>query len=295
MPSDRPRILCVGHVNWDVTLRVDRLPEPDGEVVLEERLQRGGGSAANVAGGLADLGVGASLFGSVGDDDAGAMALSELRSAGVDADAVRVVDGATAVKYLLVDGGGEVMVLAGAGANEAFAAADLPESTLAAVDHLHLTSQAPATAADLAARATAVGVPVSFDPGRQVDDREYAPVVRDVDLLFLNEREAAALAGSAELDALPENAAVVCKRGADGAELRGPDGVVDHPGFDVTALDTTGAGDAFAAGFLASRYAEGASDERTLAVANACGALGARETGARTDLDWSAVASLIEG
>ncbi|MCO8268933.1 carbohydrate kinase family protein, partial [Haloferax sp. AB510] len=46
------RVICAGHVNWDVTLRVDALPEPDGEATVESRVGAGGGSAANVASGL---------------------------------------------------------------------------------------------------------------------------------------------------------------------------------------------------------------------------------------------------
>lgn len=293
-------VLCAGHVNWDVTLRVDHLPEPDGEVAVEERVQRGGGSAANVAAGLAGLDAPAALFGSVGDDESGTKAIEELEAAGVETDRVRAVPGAeTAVKYLIVDHDGEVMVLSNAGANESFTAEHLTggfdgvdEGTpaqRAGVDHLHLTSQLPETAAELAERAHDAGVPVSFDPGRRVGDREYAQTLRHVDLLFLNRREAIALV-ECELDeALPDTASIVIKLGEEGAELHGPS-VVRHGGFAVDPLDTTGAGDAFAAGFLAevnkSGGLEAVDAERALATANACGALAAMETGARVPLSW---------
>jgi ribokinase len=281
-------VLCAGHVNWDVTLRVDHLPEPDGEVAVEERVQRGGGSAANVAAGLAGLDTPAALFGSVGDDESGTRAIEELAESGVDTDRVRAVPGSdTAVKYLVVDREGEVMVLSTPGANEAFTAAHLTGG-FAEVDHLHLTSQLPETAADLAEHAHAAGIPVSFDPGRRLGERNYEETLRHVDLLFLNTREAIALVENGLEEVLPDSVSVLIKLGEEGAELRGPGGVTRHGGYAVEPLDTTGAGDAFAAGFLAEvdrAGGLGAVDaEAALATANACGAIAAEETGARVEL-----------
>ena len=54
--------MCAGHVNWDITLRVDRLPGPDDEARVRERSEGGGGSAANVAAALAMLSCEARLF-----------------------------------------------------------------------------------------------------------------------------------------------------------------------------------------------------------------------------------------
>ncbi|MFC5973354.1 carbohydrate kinase family protein [Halomarina salina] len=274
------RILCAGHVNWDVTLRVDRLPEPDGEVSIEERAQAGGGSAANVACTLAALGEEVALFGSVGDDEEGRLTRDELDGFGVDTShVVTVPNHETTTKYLVVDGTGEVMVLSNSGANEAFTPDDIDPSVLASVDHLHLTSQRPATAAALAEAAAGVGIDVSFDPGRRIASRDYAATLVNVDVLFLNEREARVLVDHASFESLVREACVVVKRGGEGATVHNPDGEVDHDGYPLDPLDTTGAGDAFAAGFLAART-EGY--ERALSVANACGALAALRVGART-------------
>ncbi|MFC5365448.1 carbohydrate kinase family protein [Salinirubrum litoreum] len=287
------RVICVGHVNWDVTLRVDRLPEPDGESVIEERRTAGGGSAANVAVGLVGLDTPATLLGSVGIDDHGRSARRELVTAGVDCGPLVVTEsGPTAVKYLVVDPTGEVMVLSRGGANEAFSADDLPARTLAGAEHLHLTSQHPGTAAELAHRARAEGVTVSIDPGRRVADRDFDAAIEASDLVFLNDREAAAgYAG----DLVADGRTVVVKHGPEGAEIRREaTSPAVHEGFPVESVDTTGAGDAFAAGFLASRL-QGADDDRALAVANACGALTAGETGARVGLDWDVVESVLAG
>ncbi|WP_224448917.1 carbohydrate kinase family protein [Haloprofundus salilacus] len=284
-----PRVICAGHVNWDVTLRVDHLPEPDGEAVIEAETGAGGGSAANVAGGLAGLDVRTTLFGSVGDDDHGTEVRAELADAGVDCETLVRADGATAVKYLVVADDGRVMVLGRDGANEAFSATDLAAERLAAADHLHLTSHDPETAATLVDRAHAVGVPVSFDPGRRVGDRGFEGALDGADVVFLNDREAAA---ALDADLSPEGRTFVLKHGPRGAEVRTSTETHTHPGFAVDTVDTTGAGDAFAAGFLASRLGGGGYD-RALAVANACGALAASSLGARTTLDWDAVDRLL--
>jgi ribokinase len=284
------RVICAGHVNWDVTLRVDRLPVADGEAHIEAQTTGGGGSAANVAATLSGLDVAASLLGSLGADDHGRAARDDLTDAGVDCTHVVAVDDApTTVKYLVVDRTGEVMVLGSDGANERFEASALPQSDLEAADHLHLTSQPPATAAELARRASEAGVPVSFDPGRRIRDRDYTAALRGADYLLLNAREA-----EIALETVPdvvENVLVV-KRGADGAEVRTPDRTHTHSGFDVDVVDTTGAGDAFAAGFVAARI-DGGDYDRALAVGNACGALATTQVGARVDVDWAAIDSLL--
>ncbi|KAB1198641.1 MULTISPECIES: carbohydrate kinase family protein [Haloferax] len=301
------RVICAGHLNWDVTLRVDALPEPDGEATVESHVGAGGGSAANVASGLVGLDVPTSLLGSVGTDEHGRAAVAELASKGVDCQYVVDVDhGPTTVKYIVVDASGDVFVLGSPGVNESFEADDLPADALAAADHLHLTSQSPATAAALARLASEVGTTVSFDPGRRIGDRGYTDALRLVDFVFLNDREAATALGEAAEhnhsdtggnggavgDALDETTLVI-KHGPKGAEVRDGDERHVHPGYPVDAVDTTGAGDAFAAGFIAARL-EDRTYERALAIANACGALTAAEPGARTQLNWRRLDDLLE-
>jgi ribokinase len=279
-----PRVICAGHVNWDVTLHVDDLPGPDGEARVREVRASGGGSAANVACGLVDLDVDAALLGSVGGDSNGMEARHELAAAGVDTTGVQVVsDRQTAVKYIAVADDGEVMVFGCAGANEAFDTDALSVDHIDGADHLHLTGQSPETAGRLATLAGDLGLTVSVDPGRRVADRDFASVLSRADVVFLNEREAGAVASDV-------GGIVVRKHGADGAELVDDGHRYDHPGFAADAVDTTGAGDAFAAGFLAAWLADADADPETaLAVGNACGALASEARGARATLSWGAV------
>lgn len=297
------RIIAAGHLNWDVTLRVKSLPATDGEAQITGQHRAGGGSAANVASALAGLDLKAGLVGSVGDDEQGRMATRELAAQGVDVSGVLTVEnGETTVKFLIVDADGEVMVLANDGVNEAIEPADLEESMLDGFNHVHLTGQRPETAAKVIELAQATDRTVSFDPGRQIEDRAFEPLLDEVEVLLLNELEAKALFPAARGTPLEQAAGpdrvIVVKRGGDGASVYTDSATVHHPGFSVETVDTTGAGDAFAAGFLAAtlgglslgdqtvraKTTEVTSTdfERVLAIANACGALTVRQPGART-------------
>ncbi|RQG92234.1 carbohydrate kinase family protein [Natrarchaeobius chitinivorans] len=288
------RVLTAGHVNWDVTLRVDRLPEPDGEAAIRSQRQSGGGSAGNVAAALAGLDVETGIIGSLGDDDNGLLARRDLETAGVSLDGLRVVSGAdTAVKYLLVDDEGEVAVLGNDGGNEAVGPGDVDASRVERADHVHLTSQRPDTAARIATIAGETGSTVSFDPGRRLGDRDYGEALAMTDIVFANDREVASLLEDEYVDSDFSDRTVVVKHGADGANVHTPNGSYVHPGFDVDTVDTAGAGDAFAAGFIASILGHG-DVERALEYANACGALTASEEGARSAPTAAAVDAFLE-
>lgn len=282
------RIVCAGHVNWDVTLRVDRLPEADGEARITGQRQAGGGSASNVAAVLAGLDVETTVIGSVGLDDHGHLVRRELDALGVETELLEVADAETTVKYLVVDQRGEVMILGNEGANEAVTVDDVDTETIRGADRLHLTNQRPETAVELAETAVEADVPVSFDPGRRIADRAYDPVVELAETVFLNEREAALVEGEELFDSVRT---VVVKHGEDGATVRRDGRTVSHPGFPVEPVDTSGAGDAFAAGFLAARADR--DIEGALAVGNVCGALAARTLGARLYLSWEDVEAML--
>lgn len=280
------RVICAGHANWDVTLHADHLPTADSEARIHERHSGGGGSAANTAVALAQLGVSTGIIASVGTDTNGQSARSELQESGVDTTELQVVEGQTAVKYLVVAPDGGAFVLGTDGVNEAVDPDAVSESYIETADHLHLTGQAPETAGTLAEIATNAGVNVSFDPGRRCTGRSYVRTLERADIVFLNRRES-------ELIDIPEECVVVRKHGEGGADVYTPDGTYHHPGYDIDAVDTTGAGDAFAAGFIHTHLAESDGGyHRPLTVGNACGAIAARSSGTRPNLSWDVIESV---
>jgi len=282
-----PRVVCAGHVNWDVSLYVDALPEPDGEARLQDRRAGGGGSAANVAAALTGLGVDAAVVGAVGDDDTGQRLRAELDEWGIDTAGLRTVEGSTSEKYLLVDEGGRVSVVGHDGVNEALGPDDVDAAWLRGADHLHLTGQRRDTAVALAELAADAGATVSLDPGRRVADRDRSGLAGLVDVVFVNRVESAAID-----EATLGDGALVVTVGEDGASVTAGGTHHDHAGFSADAVDATGAGDAFAAGFIAARL-DGAGFERALATGNACGAIATETRGARVSLDRERVESVL--
>lgn len=292
------RVICAGHVNWDVTLQADHLPTADSEADIHDRHSGGGGSAANTAVALSQLGVDSGIIASVGNDRDGRAARSELRENGVDTGGLQVVDEQTSVKYLVVAPDGEAFVLGTDGANEAVDPNAVPESFIAGADHLHLTGQNPETARVLAERASDAELGVSFDPGRRCTGRSYDRTLALTDIVFVNRRETDQIE-------IPDDCIVIRKHGEGGASVEIAGKTYHHSGFQIDAVDTTGAGDAFAAGFIStlvssSDYQDQRQDQQqhqyqsALTIGNACGALTARAEGTRPGLSWETIDALCD-
>jgi sugar/nucleoside kinase (ribokinase family) len=224
---------------------------------------RPGGAGANTAAWLAKAGAEVALIARVGDDAAGELALSKLD--GVDVRVTRDAERATGTCIVLVAPGGERTMLPDPGANLALSADDLPDELFPPPGEvgvsrphvLHVSGyslmRAGSRGAALVAmdRARDAGMLISVDPASAallLDDPAFLDRARPVDLLLPNADELAAL--GSELPGVKETAV---KLGADGA--RWTDGVrsVTVPAVaDDDVIDTTGAGDAFAAGFLSA-------------------------------------------
>jgi sugar/nucleoside kinase (ribokinase family) len=227
-----------------------------------------GGSAANTARWLARLGARAALVTAVGRDPAGRVLLDAVAADGVRLHATRVTGARTGRIGVVVAPDGERSFVADRAAADGLAPDDLREAWFDGADALHLPAYSLlGTPLGLAGRravqlARPRGAAVSLDlasigpllaNGRRAA-RELIAGVRP-DLLFATRAEAKALLGGGPVDGLLEFAAVaVVKRGAKGATVLARDGdarlrfeVATTP---LAAADTTGAGDAFDAGFL---------------------------------------------
>ena len=275
------RIVVVGDVMLDVVARLSG-PVAVGSDSEASVSFGGGGSAANVAAWLGFAGASPVLVARVGDDVRGVSAGAELRSAGVDVRLAFDGEHPTGTCVVLVGPGGERSMVPDPGANAFLAPEDLPEDVFAAGGHLHVTGYSlvrpgPRPAALAAfALAAAAGMSVSVDPSSAaLLGPEFLDLLEGVGLVLPNAEEAAALTGLAD----PAEAArtlaarfpeVVVKLGAEGAlwtdgsnEERVPAVAVAASAASSGPLDTTGAGDAFAAGLLAARL-RGASPAEAL-------------------------------
>ncbi len=273
------RLLCIGDLNADITITADdRIAsgsDTPGRVVLA-----GGGSAANVAAGAVATSddVTARFVGVVGDDLIGSILVDELSGRGVE---VRpVVRPATASRSIaaLVDSAGDRSMVSDLSTATVLRLADVELGWFDGVDWLHLTAYSwfPSGGPDvfdaLIAAATERSIPWSVDPSSAQMLRSTRPVSHALtafdgaSVMFPSHDEAAALTGAedpiqaaAQLLDLAETVVVTC--GANGAVVaRRGQAVFRAAAHDVDVINTLGAGDAFAAGFIAARLT-GRDDE----------------------------------
>jgi ribokinase len=259
------RLVVLGDLMVDVVARIGG-PLAHGSDTAARISVEGGGSAANVADWAASLGTPTSLVCRAGEDHRGSAAINALQD--VDVHVALDPERPTGTCVVLVEPGGERTMLPDPGANDG----PLPEIPLG--DHLHVVGYAllrdgpRASALAAIERARAARMTVSVDPSSWA--LLYPGAIPAVDLLLPNEREAELLDGGD----------MVVKLGPGGARW----GDVHVPAEPVTVVDTTGAGDAFAAGFLSARL-QGAGPREALEAGCRVAARAVAQVGARPSYD----------
>ena len=260
------KVLCLGDIMLDVTAVVGA-PITQGVETRASISTQGGGAAANVASWLAMNGTPAHLIARVGDDAAGRTVLAELDQYGVTHSNTVIPNAKTGVVVVLVDALGERTMFPDSGANSGLSLADLPSLEgftavyLSGYPLVNLKSRSGAL--DILRKVKEQGLPVIFDPstvGVLLDVglnlvREWLSLV---DVVILNEEEAHFLSGKqnpieAATELLSLTPLVVIKRGSNGALAQSRGSTLEQiSAVETKVVDTTGAGDAFAAGFIQS-------------------------------------------
>ncbi len=287
--TDLPRFLCLGDLDVDILIAVERLPTRDGKVNGELLQRVAGGMAGNVAVALARLGVPVRVLGRVGDDEEAAFVLDGLARAGVDTTFVVRLAGVrtfSCVGLLTPDGEKSLVKLMTPAYRPM--AADITDAACAGVTHLHLTSVGdPALCRRVVDAARAVGATTSLDVERAdcppgADD--LAAAIAGFGLVFCNAESRSVLddrLGAALAATVP---ALVTTLGKVGARVEVGGRPVEASGFEASALDTTGAGDCFAAACLHARLAQGLDWPAALRFANRAAALSTEGLGAQSAL-----------
>jgi sugar/nucleoside kinase (ribokinase family) len=271
------RLVVLGDVMVDVVARLSGPLAAASDAPATIRFH-GGGSAANAAAWLAAAGARPVLVGCVGDDVQGRHAHGELAAAGVDARLAVDPEHPTGTCIVLVGRDGERTMVPDAGANDALKEEDLADELLDAGGHLHVAGYAllregsRAAAQGAIRRALKAGMSASVDPSSSaLLSPQFLDRAEGAALLLPNVPEAVALTGEAD----PEQAAralarrfpeVVVTLGAEGALWTDGDDMLRVPAEPVEAAqDSTGAGDAFAAGLLGARLTGESTEEALIA------------------------------
>ncbi|MDR3422528.1 MAG: adenosine kinase [Xanthobacteraceae bacterium] len=304
MPAPRYDVLGIGNAIVDVIARTDEdfllkhgmnkgtmalIDEARASAIYEAMgpaIETSGGSVANTIVGLASLGARTAFVGKIKDDSLGRAFAHDIRAAGVAFSTRPAARGpSTARCYVLVTPDGERTMNTYLGAAQDLHPADIDAEMVAASAILYLEGYLwdPKNAKDAfieaakiahaAERTVALTLSDAFCVDRWRAEFLHLMRSRTVDLIFANESELHSLYQTADFDTAvkalrADVGAAVVTRSEKGCLVIGPEGTEAVPAFPVErVVDTTGAGDLFAAGFLAG-LARGA-DDRT------CGRLGA--------------------
>ena len=284
-------VFVFGSVNADLVFSVPDLPAPGVTVLGEGVRSFPGGKGANQAVAAARDGAAVIFAGAVGRDGFAAVATSALREAGVDLSRLAEVDAPTGCASICVDRAGRNQIAVAPGANLLACASQVEDAALGPGVTLLMQMEVPAAeVAALTARAQVRGARVVLNlapPGEISVD-----ALRALDLLVLNEHEAAVLAAC--LGVATEAPALRAALGPDvavtlgeaGAEAAVASGVIRVPGMRVTAVDTTGAGDCWC-GVLCAALDRGLAMEAAMHRACAAAALACTRAGAASAMPHS--------
>ncbi len=235
----------------------------DSESVVEENFEAPGGSAANTIYALARWGMPSGFIGAVGDDEGGHNILSDFERVGVDTQRVRILQGQRTGRVIgVVDGKGHRALYVQPAANLRLRLTEEDVVYAATAQCVHLSSLIGDAAFESQCRfalALPKDVVLSFAPGAfyaRRGLRELKSVLQRTSVLFVTQKELAELAGTENLESAAQQvwalgvAVTVVTLGEQGSWVGSKGKGQFAPSPQAHVMDTTGAGDAFAAGFL---------------------------------------------
>jgi len=254
-------VICFGALNVDKLYKVDRIALADEESEILDFKESPGGSAANTAVGLARLGVRTGFIGKVASDREGKLLVRAFIDEGVNTDGIVISEsGRSGIVIGFVDKNGERALYVDPGVNNSLEFHEIDLKYASQADLLHLTSLAGETPFQAQKKLieSLPDVSVTIDPGMIYARKglaELKPLIKRCLVFFPNEHELKMLTGKdyekgSEI-LLEEGVRIVAvKMGARGCYVT--DGEENHliEPFKVKIVDSTGAGDAFCAGFL---------------------------------------------
>ena len=283
MEKTLPKVVVVGSLNIDYTLRVPRIPAPGETLTARSMFSCLGGKGANQAIAAARAGARAALIGCVGADESGTRYIEALKNEGIDTRGIQRSQIPTGVAFITVDDAGENSIIVNPGANHEVTRAQVERHAdlICEADALLLQLECPLPVVRLAAEiARAAGVRVILNPSPLTE--AFLADHFEVDVLIVNEGEAQKLAPNRCLREAKCRQLVIT-RGADSTLHVTEGGLVEYVPPGVLPVDTVGAGDAFAGAFA---VASSEGQAHAVAFANAAGALATQKAGAQPSIPW---------
>lgn len=295
-------VVVVGSVNVDVAAQLDRWPAEGETLPARQGWLAPGGKGGNQAVAAARQGAAVRLVSAVGQDALGALALSTAKAAGVELHVRELPGVPTGMALIWISGQGGNTIVVVRGANAEVVAEQLQGlPSLTAGDVVLISLEIPMAAAVAAAEwGKAGGAQVLVDPAPA--PRDLPPALWQADVLMPNRGEAERLLGHPVADGEEVEAAReltvrgaglgIVKLGSQGLAWSGPRGEGRVAALPVAAVDSTGAGDAFA-GALAANLAAGRDVPDALARASQVAAVACMRPGAQTVPTWDEVRAYL--
>ncbi len=256
-------VVGFGALNVDMLFKVNKLAGAEEESFVEDYTEACGGSAANTMVGLARLGCKTGFIGKVANDREGKLQIDCLKTEGVDTNGIiEATKGKSGSVMGFVDRKGARTLYINSGVNDTIEPRELKWDYVSQTKFLHLSSfvgEKPLRAQKKLLGFLPNDVKISFDPGSVYAQRGFAaiePIIRNSHVLMPNAFELELLTGEVDYrngaDFMIEVGVkiVAVKLGDKGAYVTNGDERLMVEPFKVKAVDTTGAGDAFCAGFL---------------------------------------------
>lgn len=288
-------VIGFGALNMDKIYSVDSIPKKDEEVFVTNLELHPGGSAANTIVGLKRLDMSVSIIGKVGNDEDGGLLMQVFREEGVDTTAIVRGEGRSGSAMVLIDKDGNRAIIVDPGVNDTIQCGEMNLEHISNFRLLHLTSficrEFEGSFESQKKLVDDFEGEISFDPGMVYAKRgleSLKPLLSSTKIFMPSESELRILTGenyqkgaSLILEEGPDIVAV--KLGNRGCFVTNRDQEIEVPADPVKVIDTTGAGDAFNAGFI-SGYLNGLDLEKCGRLGNTVAGYCIQHRGARRGL-----------
>ena len=309
------RLIVCGAINWDISCFVQHLPVPGEEVTIKRIIRVSGGTGANVAVAAARI-LGAeevALIGALGRDDIARQQIAALQEEGVIVASIQQIDGVESGQaYIMIDQRGENIIASHLGANARLALTHLRKGEvkrqLRDSRGIVLTDPPLEVAEALIDIAKRQALTALWDPGILIAPHREAllSLTKQVDVLFVNETEAAALFGTSGMNVILRRLKelgfenhVVLKLGARGAVVveAASGEAIEVPALPLKKMglkvvSTVGCGDVFA-GVFAACYVTGSSLGNSLLMASAAAGVNATRPETRGSPDRATLEEVV--
>lgn len=282
-------LLAVGHTALDYIIKVNEFPKANFSAPITDMKTFNGGAAANVAVVGATLGLNTALVSAVGGDFKNSEYYGKMEDLGINTESLIIVPGeATPTAFVLTDDNDDQISYFYWGAAKEFEESKVPQKTIENSEAIHLATGDPEFNWKCSKEAKENDLLISFDPGQDLglySSEKLRDVIENTTILFSNHYELERICESLEVDieGLREMGPEIIVKtiGPNGSEIYSNDDKIVIDAVKTTAVDPTGAGDSYRAGFL-TRFLNGESLLESAKFASSVSSFIVEENGCQT-------------